>query len=212
MEFEFELIEKIKPRPALFLGELSVSKLRAFLHGYGAAIDDYNIKNPRTIQPLPFWFFHEYVARRYGFFESTSGWLNMILKQVNSEEEGLALFFELFNDFKHLKIESLYSCVITQKHLDFHCDDKYSPKQFIGDKHDIGIPIYQNVQKIYYACLSNHIDYISFVETEKEYKIRTVIYETKKDITEYWQSCFGDSLVWQNQKYDSMVFNKKRVI
>ena len=212
MEFEFELIEKIKPRPALFLGELSISKLRAFLDGYGTAVYDYNIADSKTIQPLPFSFFHEYVAHRYGFYESTSGWLNMILKQVNSEEAGLTLFFELFNDFKHLKIESLYSCVITQEHLDFHCNDKYSPKQLIGDKCDVEIPLYQNVQKIYYANLSNNFGYIGFVETEKEYELFQKIYKTKKDITDYWQCCFGSSLVWQNQKYDSMIFSNKHVV
>ncbi len=113
MEYEYKLIEKIKSRPVLFLGEPSITNLQSFLIGYATALYDYEIPNKIvTLLPLPFWFFHEYVARCYNFIESTSGWKNMILKQVNGEEEGLKLFFELFDEFKQLKVETLQSSVI----------------------------------------------------------------------------------------------------
>ena len=212
MEFEFDLIEKIKPQPALFLGELSISKLRAFLDGYRSAIRYYNIPNPKTVQPLPFWFFHEYVARYYGFSGSTSGWVNMILKQVNNEKEGLALFFELFNNFRNIQIESLYSCVINQEHLDYHYHDKRAPKQFTDDKLNIKKPLYENAQKIYYAKLSDNIGFLGFVETDKAYEMIQEIYKEKMGITDYWQCCFGHSLDWQSQEYGSIDFDGKDIL
>jgi len=136
----------------------------------------------------------------------------MILGQVNSEEEGLALFFELFNNFKHMQIESLVSCVINQEHLDFHYNDKYSPRQSTGDKFDVSVPLYQNAQKIYYAELSDNIGFIGFAETEKSYELIQEIYKAKEDIIGYWQRCFGRSLDWQGQKYDNINFAVKQII
>lgn len=208
MGFEFKLIEKIRSRPAMFLGDLSITKLKVFIDGYIFAINDYNIADSKTIQPLPFCFFHEYVACCYNFYESTSGWLNMILTQVDNEEEGLALFFKLFDEFKQIKFEEIFSCEINQLHLEFHNNNECAPKSLSDNNFDIIKPLYQNPQKIYYVKLSNNIGYVGFVEIENKYVFIKEIYKTKGDIISYWQCCFGDSLTWQNQEYEKIDLTK----
>lgn len=80
----------------MFLSEPSVSALWNLLTGYqtgisaaGGSID--------PAQRLPD-DFHDWVAYRLHFKESTSGWRNMILKVAGAEAKALSLFFELYDE------------------------------------------------------------------------------------------------------------------
>ncbi len=213
MDYEYKLIEKIKSRPGLFLGEPSITNLQFFLTGYATALSDYEIPYEiDALLPLPFWFFHEYVARCYNFNESTSGWINMILKQVNSEEEGLYLFFELFDEFKQLKVETLQSSVINHESLDFHYSNQYSPKRLTGSSFDRAEPLYKDVIEIYCAKLSTNIGYLGFIRNENGIEFIREIYKYESEILNYFQICFGDSLHWQIQKFDNISFHGKCII
>ncbi len=213
MEFEYELIEKIKPRPGVFLGEPSITRLQSFLNGYATALYDYEISNEiDALLPLPFWFFHEYVARRYNFNGSISGWRNMILKQVNSEEEGLNLFFELFDEFKQLKAEALQRSVINQECLDFHYSNKYAPKRLTGSSFDKAEPLYKDAIEIYYAKLSRNIGYIGLVRNEKGIEFIREIYKTENEILNYFEICFGNLIHWQIQKFNNICFQSKYIV
>ncbi len=93
----YERIQKIRERPGLYLGEASISKLRAYLEGYQAALRDCDI--PKTEQEEEFYQFHEWVRQYYNFSESTSGWNNMILARSSDEAQALEIFFDLFDQF-----------------------------------------------------------------------------------------------------------------
>ncbi|MEQ1605697.1 MAG: hypothetical protein ABL999_12600 [Pyrinomonadaceae bacterium] len=116
----YELLEAIEARPAMYLGSESLSLLRAFLDGF--------ISGSQQVAPHPSGFidFHEWVALRLGYFESTSGYANMILTaEAGDEEKGLDRFFRLWNEFRNRKRRVIYEAVrdfppvvVSQRRLD----------------------------------------------------------------------------------------------
>jgi hypothetical protein len=93
-----DLLEKIRPRPELYLGKKSVSLLRAFLDGYRTAIDETansGIEHKETLS------FHDWVAMKAGFREDTSGWNNVLLEtEGGDEEKAFAKFFVYLDEYK----------------------------------------------------------------------------------------------------------------
>ena len=77
MEYSiYELLEKISVRTGMYIGEQKLENLMSFLAGYRFAMD--SIGAIDTSEPS-FGGFHNWVAAKYGFYESTSGWATMIL-------------------------------------------------------------------------------------------------------------------------------------
>lgn len=68
----YDLIELISDRTAMYTGECKLSNVRAYLDGYSAAVDTADFLGD-------FPGFHDWVAKKYGFKESTTGWQSMIL-------------------------------------------------------------------------------------------------------------------------------------
>jgi hypothetical protein len=96
----YALITQIRLRPGLFLDEENVSDLYYFISGYTQACAVNGIDENET---PPFSEFHEFVRRKTNFYESTSGWKNMLLSfNGNNEAKALAMFFILFEEFKDL--------------------------------------------------------------------------------------------------------------
>ena len=72
----YDLLKKMEAKPAMWTGELSLKSIRTFLSGYSYALEEYNLDEEQIVdQPN----FHDWVAEKLGFFESTPGWANMIL-------------------------------------------------------------------------------------------------------------------------------------
>ena len=93
------LLAAIRQRPAMFCGEHTLSALNHFFAGYGFALDSHGIEtssDPLDIRRG----FHEWVAYRLHFKESTSGWCNMIQQSTNSETEAIDRFFQLLDEFR----------------------------------------------------------------------------------------------------------------
>ena len=68
MKHLYPLLKEIEPRPALWIGEYS-------LNGYSLALAQHKLLPLEEDTPN----FHEWVAYKLGFYESTAGWHNMIL-------------------------------------------------------------------------------------------------------------------------------------
>lgn len=94
----YELLEMIKQRPGIYLGQRSLTALAGFIGGYFFAIAENNILVEEEIPP--FRQFHDWVARYYKWYESTAGWKNIILKEVGDEAKACDVFFELLELFK----------------------------------------------------------------------------------------------------------------
>jgi hypothetical protein len=82
----------------MYIGDWTISSLMAFMSGYFLATSMNNLDDNDVIN---FNEFHDWVARHFGWVESTAGWKNIILKECNGDEKkALAKFFELYDLFK----------------------------------------------------------------------------------------------------------------
>lgn len=106
MKMIYDLIDKIRRRPTLYIGYASPTHLHSFLLGYY-----FSTKGEMTQNEIPsFGKFNDWVAKKFDYYESTSGWANMIENQREDKSEALYLFFELLDEFRgieHTKIASV---------------------------------------------------------------------------------------------------------
>jgi len=94
----YDLLAKIRARPAMYLGECSLIRLRAFVDGYSFMANELGIE-PRD-QPN-FSGFHDWVAAKFGWRESTAGWCNIILQECGGDDrKALESFFELIDEYR----------------------------------------------------------------------------------------------------------------
>jgi hypothetical protein len=93
------LLDLIREKPTLYLGEHSLTGLWHFLGGYRTAELDHGIDDVIQLPKD----FHEWVAYRLHFYESTSGWRRMILDRVPDERAALMRFWELLDDHRARK-------------------------------------------------------------------------------------------------------------
>ncbi|WP_414519853.1 hypothetical protein [Nostoc sp. PCC 9305] len=94
----YEILEMMRPRPQMFLGQRSLTALSGFIGGYYFAMEENGIlieeENP------PFSQLNNWVARYYQRYGSTAGWKNIILREVGDEAKACDVFFELLELFK----------------------------------------------------------------------------------------------------------------
>ena len=91
-------LEKIKERPAMYLGEASLSALYFFVAGYDFALQTHEIEREKD-DCIP-GEFYDWIAYRLHFEESTSGWRNMLLNRYPDEAEALRMFFQHWEEFR----------------------------------------------------------------------------------------------------------------
>jgi hypothetical protein len=98
MASDESLLDQIRKRPAMYLGEYSLSALSHFISGYCFALDIHAIRRSSDPNALPR-DFHDWVAYRLHFKESTSGWCSMILTCAGSEKDAFDRFFSLLDEY-----------------------------------------------------------------------------------------------------------------
>ncbi len=100
MNYLYQLLERIKKRPGMYLGKKSITHLRILLIGYDLARSDLGL--PKTEQEQEFNGFQDWIQQKFND-ESTQSWASIIL--FNSEDESKALdrFFELLEEFQNQK-------------------------------------------------------------------------------------------------------------
>jgi hypothetical protein len=92
----YDLIRNIQKRPAMYLGQPSISHLRTFLAGYFFA--RHQLEQPETEQEKQFSSFQDWVQQRFKVTSSQS-WDKIILFFSQDEQKALELFFKLFDEF-----------------------------------------------------------------------------------------------------------------
>jgi hypothetical protein len=93
-----DAILDIEKRPAMFIGGNSVFDLYTFITGYEFSLSVHNIQGARLFDDSLS--FHDWVALRTHFYESTSGWANMLAEYYGSEEKALKMFFIHYREYK----------------------------------------------------------------------------------------------------------------
>jgi hypothetical protein len=97
-EYLYEMLEKIKQNPGVFLGKYSITRLRAFLDGYMSSREDLGLTP--TQQEIEFNQFQDWIQTRFKITYS-HGWDSIILFYSADEREALNHFFELFEQFRN---------------------------------------------------------------------------------------------------------------
>ena len=100
----YDLLQKVKQRPALYLGKHSLSHLQVFLDAYTFARRELGIEI--TEQEREFEDFQEWIEQRFNQ-PDTQSWSRIILFYSGDESDALDRFFELFEDFlrRHQSLE-----------------------------------------------------------------------------------------------------------
>ena len=82
----FELLERIKEKPGMYLGYPSVQSLFMFLNGYDLAREE----------------FQPWLQKKLGVRTVTS-WAKLIMLSCHDEKTGFERFFELLSEFRQKK-------------------------------------------------------------------------------------------------------------
>jgi hypothetical protein len=95
-EYLNDLLQRIKQRPGMYLGQASITRLRMLLMGYSMARGELGL--PLTEQEKQFAQFQKWIQQKYEI-NTTQGWDSIILSQVKDEKLALDLFFDLLQEF-----------------------------------------------------------------------------------------------------------------
>nr|WP_315257777.1 hypothetical protein [uncultured Flavobacterium sp.] len=94
----FDFLDFIREKPELYIGEKSLTALYFNINGFNLSCWVHNVEE--NIKPE--WKgFHDFVASKLKYTESTSGYRNMILEKNKFDEiKSLNMFFELLDSYK----------------------------------------------------------------------------------------------------------------
>lgn len=93
----FEVLEKIKAKPGMYLGRPSVSDLFIFLVGYEFARSELGVE--LTEKEIEFYDqFQPWLQKKLGVTGAIS-WAKMILLSCHDEKTGFEYFFKLLDEF-----------------------------------------------------------------------------------------------------------------
>ena len=95
-DYLYDLLERIKTRPGMYLGQPSITRLNMLLTGYSLARIELGL--PPTKQEEEFDGFQDWLAERYQI-KSTHGWDKIILFYAADEREAFLNFFKLFEQW-----------------------------------------------------------------------------------------------------------------
>lgn len=157
----YELIDLIKVRPGMYIGDNKISTLYTFLGGYQFASMVHNIEDEKVFPP--FWYFHDWVKEKFNWFESTAGWKNIILEENNfDEEKALMDFFRIIDEFRKLQPIRMQRAVIEKSNIDFHHSGDCTVK--FGD----GKPIYEKADQVFLIEFSHNFGFSYFIKFNYE--------------------------------------------
>lgn len=95
MDRVYDIVQKVKDKPNVYLGKPSIMCLQAFLSGYNVA--QYQLGEPLNASDC-FDGFQEWIQEKFKI-NSSQSWANIILFYSEDERDALRQFFELFDEF-----------------------------------------------------------------------------------------------------------------
>ena len=94
----FEILEKIRTRPGMYIGRASVSDLFMFLVGYKTARRELGIEFSEEEKDFAE-HFHDWVQQRFNV-RTNNSWAKIILLFTRDEKDGFDCFYKLLDEFK----------------------------------------------------------------------------------------------------------------
>jgi hypothetical protein len=127
----YDSLDKMRERPAMYLGSHSITRLEAFISGF------YEGSNYEITENPPFDGFNDFVGKFYGKY-TTAGWKNLILADhYGNEHEALDRFFVLLDEFRENPYKPNSRAIILRlmhvAMLDFRAEDDHQRQKQIAD-------------------------------------------------------------------------------
>jgi len=101
----YKMLDVIRRRPGMYIGEPSLTKLWLYLQGYSSALSDNDIPQRKVG-------FHNgvkfdiWIRKHLNWPYNSEGWANNILNSCGGDEvKALAKFFELLDEFRRQEQE-----------------------------------------------------------------------------------------------------------
>lgn len=124
-----KMLNLVRKRPGMFFGESSARHFGSFMDGYCMALNEYKIiqweeEKFAADTPLPFWFFNEFAAKKFGYGESTAGWARIIADNSgDGNTESWNAFLDIFDEFAGLRIAGCKMAELSDENIRF-CDER----------------------------------------------------------------------------------------
>jgi hypothetical protein len=127
----YAMLDKMRERPALYLGATSISLMAAFIDGFKAAT------NYETSESTSFDGFNDFVGKFYGKY-TTAGWKNLILADhFGNEIEALTRFYVLLDEFREAPNKPQSRAILCRflhlAMLDFRGENDHERQKQIAD-------------------------------------------------------------------------------
>jgi hypothetical protein len=193
----YDLIDLMRTRTAMYLGEYKISAMWSFLEGYNMAIRLNNVA--QTPEYPPFWYFHEWAKEKYKWGESTAGWKNIILQENGGDEEkALTVFFEMMTDFQTLMPLSIEKVSLSAENMRFHHSSECATRY--GD----GSPVHKMATDVFLVEFSHNFGFAYFVINENKMQGTewTTRFKTRKAAKAHIATIFGVVEMWTALKGD----------
>ena len=94
----FDLLEKIKTKPGLYLGTASITSLRTFILGYCFARSELSIANTEAESDF-YKNFQPWLQNRLSI-RTVNGWDKLLLLTSIDEKAAFTFFFQLLDEFQ----------------------------------------------------------------------------------------------------------------
>lgn len=116
----FQIINKIKKRPGMYLGSNSITALSHFLNGYQTAYHDLEIYWNGWLFPLDFKYMSGFTNIRLKC-DNTMGWFNNILNFCDGDEKtALCKFFDLYDEFRQVHMKCYWKAILTENNIQYN--------------------------------------------------------------------------------------------
>lgn len=110
----YRAIDRLRSRPALWLGDNSLTALDHYLGGYADALRDLHVEV--SCEP-PFRHFSDWVFKQYELqWGSAKGWRRLILERFSDERAALDEFFVLIDRFRSRRRIPVAIAVLASHH------------------------------------------------------------------------------------------------
>ena len=190
-EFDFLNEPNFRNRPAMYIGDKSILKLKTFLDGF----DTYRWINKISDNPaLPFWLMLPYVEQYYHHKGLAYNWDKIILLNCeNDEAKALSKFFELFDEFQ--KARPLAASVATIEATEimfFHTQTNVYTIRFDENSNEVD---YGPAERIYTIEYSNNLGCVLY-HRFKNLEIDSRFYPSAQEAKEAVETNYGSSVNW----------------
>lgn len=182
-----DFLDAVRERPFMFIRKKYITYLETLMNGYIMGRRDAKIYCTRLF-PLDFWFMHEFARIKYNEKSSTAGWCNIILNNCgNDEEKAFDRFFEIYDEFKQLRMTECVKYVLTENNIEYNNSMEHGYSMSTHGKE----PIFSNPVAVYLVNLTGNAGWIMLIETDSRIRTERKIFKSRERAEKCAERYFG---------------------